>query len=260
MTTISCPAKINTFLAVGRPDVTGYHPIRTIFQAVSLFDTVEIESSQSTSVIFEGASVPDQNTITKTLELLSEFVEVPIVSIRLQKRIPSEAGLGGGSSDAAGILRWAKHVCPELSQGHLFEIAGKVGADVPFFLLGGRARAEGYGEILTPLPSAEVQHLLIIKPDVGCPTGEMYRKLDDLDYSWRHFPDEDMLYNDFERVAPCECLDLIERLRSVGASDAALSGSGSAVFGRFGSETEAKKAEERLLGESLGQLFRVRSL
>jgi 4-diphosphocytidyl-2C-methyl-D-erythritol kinase len=102
--------------------------------------------------------------------------------------------------------------------------------------------------------------MIIVKPEVGCPTGPTFARLDETEYEWRAFPTTDELYNDFERVAPCECLDLIERLRSLGARDAALSGSGSAVFGRFDSQDAAERAKESAVREGLGQAWAVRTL
>jgi len=102
--------------------------------------------------------------------------------------------------------------------------------------------------------------LLIAKPEVGCPTSEMYSKLDALDYEWRDFPTDGKLYNDFERVAPCECLELIEQLCRLGAKDAGLSGSGSAVFGRFAAEPLAEVAYEQLMEDFEGHAWVVPTL
>ncbi len=249
--TVPCPAKINLFLSVGPRDRRGYHPIRTVFQAIALHDTLEIESADGTELIIEGAELPEQNTVTKALRLVSELIELPPLKITLKKQIPAESGLGGGSSDAAGIIRAAQAISGlRIPAGELQGVAAAIGADVPFFLVGGRANATGYGEKLEPLPDSPAEHLLIVRPNVGCPTAGAYRQLDEKEYVWRELPDEDELYNDFERVAPCESLDLIERLLAHGARDAGLSGSGSAVFGRFHTETQATLAKERFASES----------
>lgn len=256
---IDCPAKINVFLAVGRPDSTGYHRIRSIFQAVSLYDTLTIGSSDTDKVTFDLDGIPPENTVTKALDALRLRFELPTIAIHIQKRIPSEAGLGGGSSDAAGLLRWAAahfDIPPE----SLTEIASKVGADVPFFLTGGRARVEGYGERITPLPDRPTTAVVIVKPPFGCSTGQMYRDLDAKTYAWREFPDDDEVYNDFERVAPCECGDWIERLHIHGARQAGLSGSGSALFGLFDSMDRAAYASEKLKNENAGEVFVVETL
>jgi len=256
---VPCPAKLNLFLAVGPPDARGYHPLRTVFQAVGLFDEMRIQLDVSaTSVEFVGAEVPANNTVTKALRFMAEFTDLPKMGISVTKRIPAEAGLGGGSSDAAGVIRAVRRLVPErFSERDAQTVALAVGADVPFFLAGGRCRATGYGEVLTPLPDGPPTWALVVKPSVGCSTPEMYRRLDELSYEWREFPEDESFYNDFERVAPCECGDLAERLGVFGASSAGLSGSGSAVFGSFDSEALALAARERVLSEGLGEVWVV---
>lgn len=248
-----CPAKINLFLAVGPKDGRGYHPLRTIFQAVGLYDELLIETAARTEVTSDWPDLPRDNTLTRTLALASEIVEVPPQRIHLTKRIPAGSGLGGGSSDAAGILRALPKITGKsLPSAELMSVAAAVGADVPFFLMGGRAKATGYGEKLTELPDGEEQWLLVVKPEVDCPTGEMYASLDNEKHQWRDFPGTDVLYNDFERVAPCESLELLDRLLLAGAYDSGLTGSGSAVFGRFKTEEGAQTARTKLQAELPG--------
>jgi len=242
-----CPAKINTFLSVGPPDASGYHPIRTEFQTVSLGDEMTIEAGEP-EVRFLGAEVPAENTVTKALRLLSELVPLPSLRITVEKRIPMASGLGGGSADAGGLLRWVRGQFPGVPVAEFAAIAASIGADVPFFLVGGRAFAEGYGERLRSLPSLPARWLVLAKPNVDCPTAEMYRALDAKPREFREWR-EGEIYNDFERVAPCQSLDLIERIQALGARAAGLSGSGSAVFGFFDSESEANRAAERLRAE-----------
>jgi 4-diphosphocytidyl-2-C-methyl-D-erythritol kinase len=237
--TVQCPAKINEVLHVGEPDFRGFHPLNTIFQAVGLFDTIHFERSKENH--FEcDAPLPEFNTVTKAWSLLREIVNLPPMSVRLEKRIPSQSGLGGGSSDAAGFLRGALHMAAcKIDDWSLRDAALSVGADVPFFLVGGRAEGRGYGEILTPLPDEETRWLLLAKPDVDCSTPVMYRLLDE---AQRIKPAE----NDFERVAPAECIELIAQLRAFGSVRAGLSGSGSACFGFFPDEGSAAAAGGRL--------------
>ena len=247
---VHCPAKVNLFLAVGPPDRRGYHPLRTIFQAVNLYDVLEVEFSSSAgfqpvSIEVIGAELPEDNTLTKTLRLSREIFKEQPSRIRLTKNIPMQSGLGGGSSDAAGLLRALNHD-GRVPLEELEPVAAAVGADVPFFLHGGRARGERYGDRITPLPDGAEEWYVIVKPPIGCSTPEMFAALDAKPREWRDWPQGDELYNDFERVAPCECLDLIERLRVLGACDAALSGSGSAVFGRFGTRDAAEMTRAAL--------------
>lgn len=250
-----CPAKLNLFLSVGPPDNRGYHPLRTIFQAISIFDELEIEQSEADAFICDSQDVPQVNTVTRTLAFVREVSMVPPLRITLKKHIPSEAGLGGGSSNAAGLLRAIDPFLPSpLSSETKRDIAVAVGADVPFFLVGGQARAEGYGEKLQPNSGIDDFVYLVWKPPFGCPTAEMFRQLDKIERPWVEFPLENRLYNDFERVAPCGCLERSETLLALGAVDAGLSGSGSAVFGRFQS---VKLAEAAQKGLPAGEYSRV---
>jgi len=258
---VRCPAKVNLFLSVGKKDQRGYHPIRTVFQAVGLCDDLYITpTTGETELISNWPWLGTDNTVWKALKLASEIANVPPLEIRLVKHIPSESGLGGGSSDAAGLLRGIKKLTGVGSEAELMTVALAVGADVPFFLTGGLARGEGYGQKLTPLPDRPREWLLIARPEVSCSTKEMYGLLDEKEFEWNEFPDEDLLYNDFERVAPCECIELIERVQRLGARDAGLTGSGSAVFGRFDAEPMAEIACERLLEDFEGHGYVVPTL
>lgn len=243
MVVVKCPAKVNLFLSVGPRDERGYHPIRSVFQAVSLFDTLTLERAERNEFRCDWPGMPEDNTVAKAMRLLSELVRLPPLRVTLKKRIPVQSGLGGGSSDAAGFLRGAlRFASCRPSEPELRDVALAVGADVPFFLVGGRARAEGYGEILTPLDDGPEQWMLIVRPDVGCPTAEAYRKLDALDYPWKGWEEADALYNDFERVMPEECRRMKQRLLELGASGALLAGSGSAVLGLFETRNDAIRA------------------
>jgi 4-diphosphocytidyl-2-C-methyl-D-erythritol kinase len=249
---IHCPAKLNLFLSVGKKDHRGYHPIRSIFQAVSLYDELHIERASELTFECDDPRVPEDNTVVRAARLMMEVADFPPVAIKLVKRIPSEAGLGGGSSDAAGIIRASKSLMSAMLPDYEKKaIAKSIGADVSFFLLGGRAKAEGYGEKLTPMRSPNpIEWVVIAQPEDRCNTKSAYERLDDMDYEWCDFPTDDILYNDFERVAPCGSLDLIERLQVHGANDAGITGSGSAVFGRFSSEEDAKKSAAKMQNEA----------
>jgi len=250
--TIRCPAKVNLFLAVGPKDLRNYHPLRSIFQAIDLCDSMTIRVGVGKhEVVFDDPTIPGENTVTKALRLLSEVLNLPPLHIAIEKRIPPESGLGGGSSNAAAVIRAAQAIAGlTIPAGELKGIAEAIGMDVPFFLVGGRAKAEGYGEKLTSLSDLPTEWMVVARPGVGSSTPAAYKLLDESPYTWREFPDSDELYNDFERVAAPESLDLIDALLALGARDAALSGSGSAVFGRFGSQTVAARAHAVLLNQS----------
>lgn len=259
---VACPAKINLFLAVGPADATGYHPLRTIFQAIGLYDDVQIDTSApETTVTFDNPEIPEQNTVTKAVRLMREFTNLPHMAITITKRIPTMAGLGGGSSNAAAVIRAVRHLVPErLTERDAFSVAEAVGADVPFFLVGGKARGEGYGELLTPLPDPKKpEWVLVVKPPYSYSTPEMYAKLDAVNYHFEDFPDTERQHNDFERVI-CHGNDVIERIGVFGGRSAGMSGSGSAKFGLFDSEKEAKSAEGYVRGEDLGRTWVVPTL
>lgn len=139
-------------------------------------------------------------------------------------------------------------------------LALSVGADVPFFLVGGRAKAEGYGERLTPCEDVEETFLVVVKPDVNCPTAEMFRALDQIDRPWLDFPKEDSPHNDFLFVAPEECHRAIRLLRTYSAMDAGLTGSGSAVFGLYERFSFAATGKELMKGEGFEKVWCVRTL
>lgn len=252
-----CPAKLNLFLRVGPPDAGGYHPLETEFQAISLSDTLELIVGGAGFEV-DGQDLPSDNTITRTLRLLREVATLPPLGLRLNKRIPSGAGLGGGSSDAAGLIRLVRKLVGNLPEHEALAIAQSIGADVPFFLQGGLARGEGYGDILTPLPDAPTRWFVVAMPGIVCPTPEMYRRLDEARAS--HAPlagFENRAENDFHLVAPAECVDLIEVLESKGLSRVGMTGSGAAVFGEAKDEATATQIAESLAG---WQAWPVRTL
>jgi 4-diphosphocytidyl-2-C-methyl-D-erythritol kinase len=215
-----------------------------LYEAVDLWDEMEIAPGDR-DVVHCDCEVGGENTVTKALRLAREVIEVPPLEITIHKRIPPRSGLGGGSSDAAGLLRVLRRANADgLSLATTHEIACAVGKDVAFFLVGGRARAEGYGEVLTPLDDGEPQWLVIARPAVGVDTAKAFSQLDVgpplVLCEWTAL--ETRPVNDFERVAPAESLGLKQRLLELGATTALLCGSGSAVFGAFEGESQAQEA------------------
>lgn len=251
-----CPAKVNLSLAVGRKDSTGYHPIESTFQAVSLFDELTVTPAEVDLVSCSWYGLPTENTLTKTVRLVRELLDLPPLHVQLKKHIPDQSGLGGGSSDAAGLLRCLLKM-PNLGLTRQFahEVAVAVGADVPFFLVGGRAHASGYGEKLAPEPDGPTRWFVISRPDVDVPTAAAYGALDEME---RPIGPAQEWENDFELVAPEECLKLKARFLELGAIGAVLSGSGSAVFAEFPVELIAEVAAGRLSDDA--QVFVVRTL
>ncbi|MFN7171474.1 MAG: 4-(cytidine 5'-diphospho)-2-C-methyl-D-erythritol kinase [Fimbriimonadaceae bacterium] len=248
---ILSPAKVNLSLAVGPPLRNGYHPIRSIFQAISLYDEIVAEPADRESVEVEGMALePGSTTLEKTLRLMREVVEVPKLRWKLIKRIPAQSGLGGGSSNAAAVIhafRWLGVAGADSPATH--EVARAVGCDVPFFLTGGRCLVQGLGEQVEPLPGSGPEWFVVAQPGARVSTVEAYRRLDDSG-ALEALPDYDTLFrNDFEAVAPAECLALRDQLIQLGGVGACLTGSGSAVTGVFDSEHSASAAAKALEAE-----------
>jgi 4-diphosphocytidyl-2-C-methyl-D-erythritol kinase len=179
-------AKVNYALEVLGLRGDGYHEISSVLQSVSLADELEIEHSRGGFELFfepEGVEIGplEENTVYKAWALLWEVSghELP-TRIRLHKKIPAGAGLGGGSADAAAVLVGMNELFGlGLGAEKLRTIGARIGADVPFCLSGGTALAEGVGEILTPLPAPPAHRLLITKPERGADTGGIYRAYDE---------------------------------------------------------------------------------
>ncbi len=240
-------AKINTFLAVGDRREDGYHFIDTVMRTVSVYDTVKISRSKKGIVLRCNAKIPPkQNLAYKAAQAFFDYTGIKgNVRIDLKKRIPSKAGLGGGSSNAAAVLTLLnKRYGTKLSKETLAEISLPLGADVPFFICGGGARCRGIGEKLSPVKHLPL-HLVLVKPAADCPTGKMYALLDEKKHISKAYS-EDFLYNSFEEVCPSECTEVINCLKSMGAEKALLSGSGSCVFGVFKTKNQALAAEKQL--------------
>ncbi len=261
-------AKVNYALEVQGLRDDGYHEISSVLQSISLADEVEIERSQGTFELRlepERAEIgpPEQSTVYRTWRLLGTLAgaELP-ARIRLHKGIPAEAGLGGGSADAAAVLVGLNELFGlELSYEELRNAGSWIGADVPFALTGGTALAEGVGETLTPLPAPPSHHLLILRPERGADTAGIYRAYDERSaegtasvkpvvaalQSGSLTALAGAIGNDLERVTArfVPEVDMSkEELLRLGALGAAMSGTGTAVYGIFGAEEDAETAEK----------------
>lgn len=265
-------AKINLSLRIlgKRPD--GYHEVETVLQAVSLHDELRFAAAEGRDIVMscDDPLIPtdEGNLIVRAARALQARYGVKIGAvISLEKRIPVKGGLGGGSSNAATTLigltaLWT--LTPRFSE--LIEIAAGLGADVPYFLHGGLARAQGIGTQVVPLPDTDKQHLLIVSPSASVSTTEAYKALrvdalttkksdSILAISRREGNSTDShqwllpeLENDFERVIfdiEPEIGRAKNALLQVGARGALLAGSGSSVFGVFVSQ----EAQQRALNE-----------
>jgi len=272
MTEVRIPAfaKVNLRLDIlgKRPD--GYHELRTIFQTLSLHDEIRLRTSRGpgiTLTIQGNASLTvepvQKNLVYRAVEAVKGKLKIGGgVEIELKKRIPAGGGLGGGSSDAAAaMLGYLQLTRKKLPTADMLEIAASLGADVPFFLCGGRALGVNRGDEIYPLQDMPKMHVLVVAPrGIRVPTPEAFRwasakplgltkslvnskLLRFCALSWS--AQENGLSNDFERPVfrRHPRLEQIKRgLLQKGATEASLAGSGSAVFGIFPSPAMARRA------------------
>ncbi|MCY0880083.1 MAG: 4-diphosphocytidyl-2C-methyl-D-erythritol kinase [Firmicutes bacterium] len=176
------PAKINLGLRVGRRDARGYHPVDTVMQTVAFEDRLWLAPAPELRWEVSGAAVTEDNLIVRAYRWCrARNPALPPVHGKLEKRIWTGAGLGGGSSDAAAVVRWAYAGDPRLALPDFHREASALGMDVPFFLLGGRARAQGYGERLTPLDVRRRWAVVLANPGFELSTAAVYEAYDALD-------------------------------------------------------------------------------
>jgi len=251
------PAKLNLTLDVLGRREDGYHTLDTLMQSVRLYDTVQIKEEKSTCVRFYGLRVGPVNTVTKAIDAYREASGVNQgVHVIVNKRIPTRAGMGGGSADAAAVLLGMQALYGALSREQLFEAALRVGADVPYCLNGGLCRAQGIGEQLTPLNSMHLS-FLVVKPEKGVGTKQLFQNLQmpvvhpDTQTALEAIEQRDAallgtcLGNALEEAAVGllpEIARIKERMLQKGALGASMTGSGSAVFGLFANKKEAAAA------------------
>ena len=252
-------AKINLELRVlgERPD--GYHELRTIFQTISLADTIEIAftPARRTTIELDDDLCIADNLVTRAARAAMDAMRATgHVAMRLAKRIPMGAGLGGGSSDAAAVLLALPALAGRrLPMERLTELGAQLGSDVPFFLLGGAAVGIGRGTELFPLPDGKAFQGVLVSPGIHISTAEAYRLLDSRLTS--EAPQNKMVTfqsrvwdggvsraacNDFETVAMerhAEIGAIKRRMLRSGASMAMMTGSGPAVYGIFPGSAQA---------------------
>lgn len=280
MITLTEPAfaKLNLTLDVLQLQESGYHDICSIMQTVSIRDDVEIDvdSGAPWSLTCEQEGIPadETNLAWKAARVFFDNLggDPDGLAIRLTKRIPTQAGLAGGSADAAAVLRalnrWRDY---PLSIYALCELGAQVGSDVPFCVLGGTALAEGRGERLTKLPDAPEMFFVVCKPALSFSTPELYHRLDGVTIAKR--PDTAQMRaalqrGDLEQIGKNLCnvfeqavtedhyeLNYIKSiLMTYGAYGAQMTGSGSAVYGIFDSFEYAVVACT-MLKENYPQVF-----
>ena len=259
---IQSPAKINLFLEVcsKRPD--GYHNLNTLMCCIGLYDTIRLTFGQKTiSVHCAHPDVPEDETNLAWHAAQLFFNTTRIhegVRIDIEKNIPIGAGLGGGSSNAASVLKRLNLFYGSPVSNKTLMTAGKtIGADVPFFIYGKPAVATGIGDILTPCDCIKSCPILLVYPSVAVSTAEVYKKLNLtltknkkintkilFKLNWGQNVTK-QFFNDLESTAIAICPEIQEVKASLLACDASaalMTGSGSAVFGLYENMKSAKKA------------------
>jgi len=262
-------AKLNLFLRIVGRRADGYHLLETLFHAIELHDDLTVASARSGIELRvtadEGLAVPTgpDNLVVKALANLAEAAgHAGGFAARLHKRIPSGAGLGGGSSDAAAALRLGNELLQHPLDGpQLARLAVGLGADVPFFLRSGSQWGSGIGDVLSPA-EVEPQHFVLLLPPFGCPTADVYKNYSAL---WKCSSRQDKvpaavpdtrdtkvavrLGNDLERAAELVQPALAGLRRQVvesGYPDVRMTGSGSALFVVCADEVAARRCEQTL--------------
>lgn len=275
-------AKINWNLRVLGKRSDGFHELFTVFQTVSLHDTISFAESERLELTCDDPNVPsdDRNLIIKAAKAIKELRGITRGSrIHLDKRIPSPGGLGGGSSNAAVALIGLRRLWDvSIDDGELNEIAMVLGSDGPFFLYGGTAIGTGRGESIEPINEIDEREMLIVTPPVNVSTRDAFNDLnaetltneglnrilpvcrkdaESLD------PRHSVLINDFE-ASVFSVYPEIERVKNtlieLGAVTAAMSGSGASVFAVFDKKETRQAAEKALEHEGAWRKFAVSTI
>ena len=268
--TLDAPCKLNLHLDVGERRPDGYHNLQSIFQLISLCDTLaatKIEKNEC-RVRCSGMALPADNTIARAFGAFRQHTGIKGgAAFELAKRVPSGAGLGGGSSDGAAAIRALDALYgTRLSMEEMEDMALKIGSDCPFFIRGGAALVGGRGEKIFRLEDAPKRYGALIWPDVHSSTREAYSLLDAsradaetaaslsedvaaMQAEYLKAPSEWRFCNSF---APLLCAKYpsinkaLADIREAGAAFCSMTGSGSAVFGIFNNERDAQEAHRRL--------------
>ena len=276
--TLIAPAKINWRLRITGQRSDGYHELNMFMQTISLHDILKITPAQKNELYVNGNHIPDceNNLIVKAADTLSVFLRKKVTArFDLQKRIPSMAGLGGGSSDCAQALiglNTLYHLNIPCEKLHALAIA--LGSDVPFFLYGGLCQVEGIGERVTPLKEAPRASILLYHVKPGLSTPAVYKRFDECCASIGYDDPESfrmkLIQEDYSSLIPVNDLELpaisilpdikvvLEKLMSLGAVYTMMSGSGSAVYGVFQS-TECMRRAQNEIKESIAAYTTARS-
>lgn len=266
---VKANAKINLMLDITGVKKNGYHKLYTIMQSLSLCDVLKTERTAGEKIVIscsdEKIPTDRKNIAYKCAAAFFDAAKIESgrgVKIHIEKNIPSEAGMGGGSADGAAVLVALNKLFGEkLSQKELMKIGASVGADIPFILVGGTALCLDIGSVVAPLNDLSGVHFVIVKPDSGSNTREAYEAID-ADSSLRHPNGEAMceaLVDGDTGEALRHCANIFEQVIEVGgrvdikdvmykcgAKAACMTGSGTAIFGAFLDKASAEKCFSEL--------------
>lgn len=265
---VQAPAKINMSLDVLRRRPDGYHDVSMVMQAVGLYDYVTVETADTEDIEircdYEGVPCDERNIAYKAAAAFFKYTETENsgIIITIEKHIPTQAGLAGGSADgAAVIVALNKLFSTHLKEKEMCEIGERVGADVPFCIIGGTRLASGTGTKLKKMISIPRCKIVICKPEVSVSTAEAYSKIDSANLTHPEFTAEmvkaiyardiwmvtSCMLNDFEIALDLEEIKEVKKVMLKNkALGACMSGSGSAVFAVFNSEKKAGKCLQAL--------------
>lgn len=266
--TYDAAAKINLMLDILARLDNGYHSLFMLMQSVDLYDTVTVETDDSGAINItsdeEGIPCDKRNIAYKAADAFFNYTGIKNegITVNIEKRIPFEAGMAGGSADGAAVIAALNDIySTDLTQQELCRIGLKVGADVPFCLTGGTCLAQNVGEILSPLPALDDCYIVLAKPERGVSTKEAFAAFDTAT-NIRHLDTCGMLYaasqgdlyeickrtkNVFEQLIEVpERVPVKSTLNRHGALAACMSGSGPTVYGIFDDESKAQSAAAAL--------------
>ena len=272
-------AKVNLALEVLYKREDGYHEIESIMQEVSLCDEIVFEDKQEGITIESNSGeipLDSSNLVYKVWEKMKEVSGVDRgLKIKIHKNIPVAAGLAGGSSNGAMTFKAINQLWDlKLSDDELIKIGSSIGADIPFCIMGGTAKAQGIGEKLTKIKPFKDKYILIANPGIAIPTAYAYSKVNlsgeryDLEELIRAMDRDDLkqvsnkLYNRLEKVIIAEnpiIQDIKNSMMKNGALGALMSGSGSTVFGIFDDEDKLEFAN-RKLSESIEKVYSCKTI
>ena len=270
-------AKINVGLRIGGVRADGFHEIWSILQEIELCDEITLREAPDLLLSVSGGPpdlpADENNLCLKAARLLkAEFKLQRGAHIHLQKKVPMGAGLGGGSSDAAAVLKGLNLLWNlGLEVEELLRLSAQLGSDVPFFVLGGSCVAQGRGERLTPITPLIQDPLLLLTPGIAISTAWAYKNITNysLTQGWQNINLVDLKKEAFSEILPNDFEPLVfkhhpvlwalkDQLRRAGAYYASLSGSGSSLYGVFHSEENAHRACESIQMEGQKYLLNRR--